>query len=210
MALVDMLNASKQCDLIEVRLDCFEKTPDVAELLEHKPKPIIMSCRRLKDGGQFSGSEEERLTLLRQCIVGKADYVEIELDVADQIRRFPPAKRVITYTNLQETPRDIAEIYSECQSKNPDVIKLVINARTPEEAWPLLQIVARQTIPTVVVGIGKPGIMLSVLGKKIGTFVDLCGPRKRHGSIPGSAERSGDCGISITTTRSKKARVFSV
>ncbi|HEV8061290.1 MAG TPA: type I 3-dehydroquinate dehydratase [Gemmataceae bacterium] len=185
MALVDMLNASKQCDLVEVRLDCFEKTPDVAELLEHKPKPIIMSCRRLKDGGQFSGSEEERLTLLRQCIVGKADYVEIELDVADQIRRFPPAKRVITYTNLQEAPRDIAEIYGECQSKSPDVIKLVINARTPEDAWPLLQIVARQTIPTVVVGIGKPGIMLSVLGKKIGAPWTYAALEKGMEAYPG-------------------------
>src|ERR1700722_20539553 len=70
MALADMLNASRQCDLIEVRLDCFEKTPDVAELLEHKPRPLIMSCRRLKDGGDWKGSEEDRLTLLRQCIVG--------------------------------------------------------------------------------------------------------------------------------------------
>jgi len=185
MALVDMLNAGKQCDLIEVRLDCFEKTPDIAELLEHKPHPIIMSCRRLKDGGKFSGSEEERLTLLRQCIVGKADYVEIELDVADQIRRFPPAKRVITYTNLQETPRDIAEIYAECQSKSPDVIKMFINARTPEEAWPLLQIVARQTIPTVIVGIGKPGVMLSVLGKKIGAPWTYAALEKGMEAYPG-------------------------
>ncbi len=168
MALADMLNASRQCDLIEIRLDCFEKTPDIAELLANKPKPVILSCRRQKDGGEWRGSEEERLTLLRQCIVAKADYVEIELDVADQIRRFPPAKRVITYTDLQETPRDVAEIFAECQSKSPDVIKLVMNARTPEEGWPLVQIVARQTVPTVVTGIGKPGVMLSVLGKRIG------------------------------------------
>ncbi len=185
MALADMLNASRQCDLIEVRLDCFEKTPDIAELLANKPKPAIMSCRRPKDGGNWSGSEEERLTLLRQCIVAKADYVEIELDVADQIRRFPPAKRVITYTDLQETPRDIGEIYAECQSKSPDVIKLVMNARTPEEAWPLLQLVARQTTPTVVLGIGKPGIMLSVLGKKIGTPWTYAALEKGMESYPG-------------------------
>ena len=90
MALADMLNASRQCDLIEVRLDCFEKAPDIAELLANKPKPVIMSCRRPKDGGNWTGSEPDRLTLLRQCIVAKADYVEIELDVADQIRLFPP------------------------------------------------------------------------------------------------------------------------
>src|SRR5437660_2868330 len=123
MALADMLNASRQCDLLEVRLDRFGKAPDVGELLAARPKPVIMSCRRVQDGGAWQGSEDERLALLRQCIISKADYVEIELDVADQIRKFPPAKRVISYTNLHETPSDIADIYAQAQTKNPDVIK---------------------------------------------------------------------------------------
>src|SRR5262249_4026290 len=52
--------------------------------------------------------------------------------------------------------------------KHPDVIKLTTLARTPEAAWPLLQILARSSVPTVAVGLGRPGIMLTVLGKKIG------------------------------------------
>ncbi|HZT81517.1 MAG TPA: type I 3-dehydroquinate dehydratase, partial [Gemmataceae bacterium] len=169
LALADMLNASRQCDLIELQLDAFERAPDVRELLQHRPRPMILSCRRQRDGGKWQGSEDERLALLRQCIVSKADYVEIELDVADQVRPFPPAKRVISYTNLAETPDDIADIYAECQKKKPDVIKLVTLARTPEEAWPLVKILANPPVPTVVVGLGKPGVMLTVLGKKIGT-----------------------------------------
>jgi 3-dehydroquinate dehydratase / shikimate dehydrogenase len=168
LALVDMLNAARQCDLLEVRLDRFGKAPDVGELLSAKPKPVIMSCRRPRDGGLWDGSEEERLAILRQCIISKADYVEIELDVADQIRSFPPAKRVIAYTNRNETPANIAEFYALAKSKNPDVIKLTTLARTPEEAWPLVQLLARATVPTVVVGLGKPGVMLSVLGAKLG------------------------------------------
>jgi len=168
-ALVDMLNASRQCDLLEVRLDHFSKAPDISELLGAKPKPVIFSCRRPQDGGFWEGSESDRLALLRQCIIGKAEYCEIELDVADQIRKFPPTKRVISYTNLQETPSNLAEIYAECQKKSPDVIKLTTLARTPEEAWPLIQIMVKPALPTVVVGLGKPGLMLSVLGKKIGS-----------------------------------------
>jgi 3-dehydroquinate dehydratase/shikimate dehydrogenase len=168
MALVDMMNAAGQCDLLEVRLDRFENAPDLPEILKAKPRPVIMSCRRSLDGGNWEATEEERLVLLRQAIISKADYVEIELDVADQIRRFPPAQRVISYTNLQETPSDIADIYEQCQSKSPDVIKLTTLARTPEEAWPLVQLLGKQRVPTVVVGLGKPGIMLSLLGKKLG------------------------------------------
>ncbi len=168
LALVDMLNAARQADLLEVRLDRFGKAPDVGELLANKPKPVIMSCRRAQDGGYWDGTEQERLAILRQCIISKADYVEIELDVADDIRRFPPSQRVISYTNLSETPADILEIYDEMKTKSPDVIKLVTLARTPEEAWPLVQIVAKATVPTVVVGLGKPGVMLAILGQRIG------------------------------------------
>jgi 3-dehydroquinate dehydratase/shikimate dehydrogenase len=168
MALADMLNASRQCDLIEVRLDRFQKAPDIGEILKHKPRPIIFSCRRKQDGGEWQGTENERLALLRMCIASKTDYVEIELDAADQIPNLPPAKRIIAYTNLEETPRNIAQIYEEATTKNPDVIKLVTRADTPEDAWPLVQILGKPGVPTVVVGLGKPGVMLSVLARKIG------------------------------------------
>lgn len=187
LALVDMLNAARQADLLEIRLDTFEKAPDLAELLAAKQKPVIMSCRRVQDGGFWSRSEEERLALLRQCIISKADYVEIELDAADSIRPFPPSQRVISYTNLSETPADIADIYSEMRTKNPDVIKLVTLSRTPEEAWPLLQIVAKASVPTVVVGLGKPGIMLSILGKKIGAPWTYAALERGMEAYPGQA-----------------------
>src|SRR5207245_1901303 len=93
-ALADMLNAARQADLLEVRLDRFGKAPDVGELVVKKPKPVIMSCRRPQDGGFWEGTEQDRLAILRQCIVSKADYVEIELDAADNIRRFPPSQRL--------------------------------------------------------------------------------------------------------------------
>jgi 3-dehydroquinate dehydratase/shikimate dehydrogenase len=188
LGLADMLNAKMLGgDLLEVRLDCFREAPDVNKLLSVRPKPVIMSCRRVQDGGHWQGTEEERLALLRQCIVDKADYVEIELDVADQIRPFPPSKRVISYTNLRETPPDIADIHAQARAKKADVIKLVTLAMPPERAWPLVQLLARATTPTVVVGLGKPGVMLSVLGKKIGAPWTYAALERGMESYPGQA-----------------------
>jgi 3-dehydroquinate dehydratase/shikimate dehydrogenase len=187
LAMFDMFNAAGQCDLLEIRLDRFGKAPEVSELLSKKPKPVIMSCRRSRDGGFWEGTEEERLAILRQCIISKADYVEIELDAADSIRRFPPSQRVIAYTNLSETPANILDIYDEARSKSPDVIKLVTLARTPEEAWPLVQILAKSAVPTVVVGLGKPGIMLSLLGKKIGAPWTYAALERGMEAYPGQA-----------------------
>jgi len=136
--------------------------------LANKRKPVIVACRRATDGGQWTGHEEERLALLRQCVICKADYVEIELDVADEIRPLPPTKRVITYTNLLEVPNNLNDIYQQALTKSPDVIKLVVPARSPEEVWPVVQILGKPAAPTVVVGVGKPGIMLALLARKVG------------------------------------------
>ena len=167
-ALADMLNASRQCDLLEIRLDRFSKDPDVGELIQAKPKPVIISCRRPCDGGDWDGSEEERQAILRNAIVAGADYVEAELDIAANVRKYGATKCVISYTNLEETPADIAEIYAEAQTKNPDVIKLVTRADTPEAAWPLVQILAKPAVPTVVVGLGPSSAMLTMLARRIG------------------------------------------
>jgi 3-dehydroquinate dehydratase / shikimate dehydrogenase len=167
-AMVDMRNAKHFGDVLEIRLDRFGKSPEIGELMSAKPKPVIMTCRRPEDGGYWDDPEEDRLAVLRQCIISKAEYIELELDVADAVRPFPPSKRVISYYNLRETPSDIHDIYEQMKTKKPDVLKLVTLARTPEEAWPLVQILAKSTIPTVVVGLGKPGIMLAILSKKLG------------------------------------------
>lgn len=186
LLLADMLNAAAMgADMVEVRLDTLDKAPNFSEMLAAKRKPILFSCRRPQDGGNWQGSEEERLILLRQAIMSKADYVEMEYDVAEQIRPFPGCKRVVSYTNKEKMPSAIGEIYEDMLNLQPDVIKLTVRARTPEEAWPLVQILAKQKVPTVVVGLGRPGVMLAVIGKRIGAPWTAAALEKGMEAFPG-------------------------
>jgi 3-dehydroquinate dehydratase / shikimate dehydrogenase len=169
LALADMLNAALLgADMVEVRLDKFEKDANLTDLVAARRKPVLFSCRRPQDGGEWAGADDERLILLRAAVIAKADYVEIELDQADQIRPFPGCKRVVSYTNLRETPSDIDAIYEQLQRKKPDVIKITCKASTPEEAWPLIHLLNKPPVPTVVIGQGPAGLLLALIGRKVG------------------------------------------
>ena len=169
LALASMLNAARMsADLVEVRLDAFDQQPDLTEFLAARRTPILMSCRRQRDGGEWKGSEEARLALLRQAVLAGVDYVAIEHDVADQIQPYGSTKRVICYTNIDETPSHVGAICHSCREHNPDIIQFACRASTPEEAWPLLQLLNHPPVPISVVGLGSECLMPALLGRKYG------------------------------------------
>ena len=86
LAPADLLNASRKCDLIELCLDHFIRTPEVGDLLKLSEKPLLISCRRKEDGGHWNGSEDERMNLLRNAIVAEPDYVELDLDIFNVVK----------------------------------------------------------------------------------------------------------------------------
>jgi 3-dehydroquinate dehydratase/shikimate dehydrogenase len=186
LALADMLNAAQLgADLVEVRLDKFDKDANLNELVAARKKPVLFSCRRPQDGGEWNGAEDERLMLLRSAVVAKADYVEVELDANHHVRPFPGCKRVVSYTNLAETPKDLSAIYERLREAAPDVIKVTCKADTPEEAWPLLQLLNKPPVPTVVVGLGPAGTMLALVGRKVGTPWTTAAIEKGMEAYPG-------------------------
>ena len=67
--------------LVELRLDYIQGNVQVKRLLQERPCPVIVTCRRVVDGGRWEGSEEERLLVLRTAIVEGADYIDLEDDI---------------------------------------------------------------------------------------------------------------------------------
>ncbi|MCG6157974.1 bifunctional type I 3-dehydroquinate dehydratase/shikimate dehydrogenase [Rubinisphaera margarita] len=167
LARVDLLNASRQGDIIELCLDHLAKEPDFKELLDGVSKPVIISCKRKQDGGQWQGTEEERLTLLRQAIVAGPDYIELDLDIAPKVPRFGNTQRVISVTRLDRPEYDIDALFEEAVMHKADVIKFRWPTRTLDDAWPLLAAVSqRRGLPIVGQGIGRPELTFSLLAQK--------------------------------------------
>ena len=54
-------------ELVELRLDFIHGgRVNLKRLLDDRPGPVIATCRRERDGGKWTGSEESRMLLLRR------------------------------------------------------------------------------------------------------------------------------------------------
>lgn len=186
MALIEMQEAAKRgAKLIELRLDFLTRAPDLKRLLQDKPCPLIATARRQQDGGRWGGSEDARRMLLRQAIVGGFDWVDVETDIANEIRRFKDVKRIVSYHNLDEVPKDLEQIYKQMCGQDPDVVKVAVTARHPEDNLRVLDLLRNAPKPTVVLCMGDLGAPSRILAGKYGAPFTYAAFNKERDIAPG-------------------------
>src|SRR5262249_46890451 len=186
MVQVEIQEAAKRgAQMIELRLDFLAKAPDFKRLLNDKPCPMVATVRRPGDGGRWSGTEEARQMLLRQAVVGGFDWVDLETDVADTIRRFGKVKRIVSYHNLREVPADLEQIHAKMCQQDADVVKLAVIAHQPADNLRLLNLVKKAPRPTVAFCLGDLGLPSRILGAKYGAPFTYAAFNKERGLAPG-------------------------
>lgn len=186
MVQIEIQEAAKQgAGFLELRLDFLAKAPDFKRLLENKPCAMVATVRRPQDGGRWSGTEEARLALLRQAIVSGFDWVDLETDIAENIRRFKDVKRIISYHNLRETPAELEKIYQQMCSQDADVIKLAVRAQHPKDNVRVLQLLKNAPRPTVAFCMGDLSLPSRILGAKFGAPFTYAAFNKERGIAPG-------------------------
>ena len=157
LAKVDIYNAANQCDLVELCLDRLHKEPDVKDMISGSKKPVLVSCRQREEGGQFEGTNDERMGLLRQAILAEPAYIELDPVTAQRIPRFGKTQRVISFASQTRPLGNIEESFDEAVRCRGDVIKFTWPTETLESAWPLLAVVSqKRAMPVVGVYCGRP------------------------------------------------------
>jgi 3-dehydroquinate dehydratase/shikimate dehydrogenase len=171
--------------LAEIRVDCLRRDPDLKRLLTDRPTPLVFTCRRGVDGGLWRGPEEKRLKLLREAIVAGVDYVDIERDVAGQVRRFGKTLRIVSYHNLKSTPADLGAIAEECAGLDADVVKIATMAHSIEDASRVLAVAAQSKVPTIAIAMGEIGYFTRLLNAKYGAPFTYAGFNPERNFAPG-------------------------
>ena len=152
--------------LVELRLDYIRRAVNLKRLLGDRPCSVIGTCRREMDGGLWQGTEKERLVLLRSAIADGVDYVDLEEDIADQIPRYGPTKRIISYHNFRETPDDLEEIHQRMSQMDADIVKVASMAHSPRDNLRILNLMKNSSKPTIAIGMGEIGMPTRILAGK--------------------------------------------
>ena len=186
MVQIEIQEAAKRgARLIELRLDFLAKAPDFKRLLANKPCALVATVRRPQDGGRWPGSEDERRMLLRQAIVGGFDWVDVETDIAEEVRRFKNVKRIVSYHNLREVPADLEKIHERMCGQDADVVKLAVTAQHPIDNLRVLKLLKKPSRPTVAFCMGDLGLPSRILGAKFGAPFTYAAFNKERGIAPG-------------------------
>lgn len=186
MMQTEIQEAAKQgAELIELRLDFLAKAPDFKRLLDNKPCAVVATLRRQQDGGRWSGTEDQRKMLLRQATVAGFDWIDIETDIANEIRRFKSVKRIVSYHNMREVPADLEKIHEQMCAQDPDVVKLAVAAQKPGDNLRVLDLVKNAKQPTVAFCMGDIGFASRILSKKYGAPFTYGAFNKERGIAPG-------------------------
>ncbi|MFO0890797.1 MAG: shikimate dehydrogenase [Isosphaeraceae bacterium] len=172
-------------DLVELRIDCLRRDPDLKRILKDRPTPLVFTIRRGPDGGLWRGNEEKRLQLLREAIALGVDYIDLEMDVAPKIRRFGKTKRIVSYHNLKTTPVDIQDTAEKCEDLDPDIVKIATAATNLAEASRVLHLGVTGKFPTIPIAMGEVGVFTRVLGAKFGAPFTYAGFNPERIFAPG-------------------------
>ncbi|GAC1469734.1 MAG: shikimate dehydrogenase [Isosphaeraceae bacterium] len=172
-------------ELVELRIDCLRRDPDLKRILANRPTPLVFTIRRGADGGLWRGNEEKRQQLLREAIAHGGDYVDLEMDIASQIRRFGKTKRIVSYHNFKGTPAEISDLAEQCDEMDADVVKVATLAQTVAEASQVLQLAMKSAVPLIPIAMGEIGLFTRILGRKYGAPFTYAGFNPERTFAPG-------------------------
>ena len=158
-------SAEADADLVELRLDTMDR-PDPAAALADRRRPAIVTCRPVREGGFFSGSEEERRRILEEASALGAEFVDVEWDAGfDALVRARKGRGVVmSKHDFTGMPSAIADLLAEMRKSGAEIVKLAVTTSTLSDLLPLLD--AGSSSDVVLIGMGPAGLSSRILAAR--------------------------------------------
>lgn len=139
----------KKSDYVEVRLD-FLKTKDVPEALESIKKDlkkVVCTLRPKNEGGKFTGSEKERIAILKLIAEYNPFLLDVEFNTLNKNKELSKylkstkTKLLVSWHDFKKTPKS-SELKNKIKkmSKFSNNVKIVSTAKSVGDATRMLEL----------------------------------------------------------------------
>lgn len=158
--------------------------PDPDALVADRKKPVIVTCRPVRQGGMFAGAEEDRLRVLRRAHELGAEFIDIEWDatIDDLLRARAGRGIVVSRHEFGRTLPDPARALDDLRARGAEVAKLAVKTERPSDLLPLLD-AARHDDSSIVIGMGGAGLPTRILAGRFGSRWTYAGDAVAPGQI---------------------------
>lgn len=190
--------------LVEWRVDLIAEEAGLIErLIRESPLPCIVTCRPASEGGEYEGSEMERIALLEHIgLHGRPRYVDVELaayarsaNVRQKVRlavRHPDQLRemvtglILSSHDFSGRPADLTKrVLAMVEDEACEVVKVAWMARSVRDNLEAFDILSARHKPTIAICMGPFGLMSRVLAPKFGGLVTFASMARGGETAPG-------------------------
>ncbi|MCB9887314.1 MAG: type I 3-dehydroquinate dehydratase [Planctomycetes bacterium] len=165
--------AMEGADWLELRLDLWPTSLDLAPLIEAIHLPVLAACRMPEDGGQFRGTVAERRSLLSMAIAAGAAGLDLEIDDpwAPPLGGTRLRLLVRSYHSFTGVPKELHSLRDRMHRAAGAVAKIVVSAHDLADAAPVLDLLGstdQNVQPTVAFAMGRTAWPTRVLAAMLG------------------------------------------
>jgi len=189
--------AARLGDVLEVRLDLMGSF-DIHRIIKAATKPVLITCRSVREGGMGKDSPEAVSAHLISAIESGANLVDVELSMPRNLRErvldAGDKTEIIISTHINKgTPSnsELEKIFRESTAAGGDIIKIVTMARDWEDNLRILELVNRaknEGVKIISFCMGPLGMMSRVFSVLMGAYMTFAsletGQESAKGQIP--------------------------
>ena len=145
--------ALKKSDYIEIRLDFLkmEQVPSALEIIKKDLNRIVCTLRPKTEGGKFSGTEKERIAIIKLIAEYNPFLLDIEYNTLKKNKELvkylktTKTKLLVSWHDFKKTPKD-AELKNQINqmSKFSSNVKIVSTAKSTEDATRMLELYSKK------------------------------------------------------------------
>jgi len=185
---------STDSDIVELRLDYLTEFSGI-DKLKGVQKPTIATCMPKWEGGNFEGTEEERIGVLKRAIEFSS-HVTIELKTGNALRnqlireaKDKGIKVIVSYHDFNSTPEkdEILSILRQEEKAGADIAKVAFMPTNHTDVLNTLTAITEDPtkLPVIAISMGELGKVSRILGPVLGSYLTYASPTEGKESAPG-------------------------